>query len=185
MALKRIILHGYLKDLFPGELRFDVRSAAEAIKAMCQTTGAFRATDGRRHKIRAIGFNTKDDLFQATDRDEIHLIPQFNVGKSPVIQIALGTVLVAAGIGLSLGGFPQAGLLVASFGLSMAAAGLSQMLAPTPERTTTGDEKSSKYLGSSANTVKIGTPIPIIYGKRRVFGHYLSVNITAKDLADA
>lgn len=185
MSFKRIVLHGYLKDLYPGELRFDVRSAAEAIKAMCQQTGAFRPIDGRKHKIRALGFNTKDDLMSPTDKEEIHLIPQFTVGKSPLIQVALGTVLIAAGIGLGLAGFPQAGILVASFGLSMTAAGISQMLAPTPERTTTGQEKSSKYLGSSANTVKIGTPIPIIYGKRRVFGHYLSVNITAKDMANA
>ena len=45
------------------------------------------------------------------------------------------------------------------------------------------DPEASKYLGADQNTVKIGTRIPLLYGKHQAFGHYLSFNVDAKDIS--
>ena len=55
--------------------------------------------------------------------------------------------------------------------------GLSQLLAPTPEAEE--EQNRSAYLGAPGNTVKIGTRIPILYGRHKVYGHFLSFDINA------
>ena len=69
-------------------------------------------------------------------------------------------------------------------GAMMILGGIAQMLAPTPE--VAGDDgKQSRILGGGRNTVAVGTPIPILYGKSRVGGHYLSFSVnTAKSDGD-
>jgi predicted phage tail protein len=55
--------------------------------------------------------------------------------------------------------------------------GLAQLLAPQPEDDK--DELRNRYLGAPRNTVAIGTRIAIPYGRRKIFGHYLSFDINA------
>jgi hypothetical protein len=62
--------------------------------------------------------------------------------------------------------------------------GILQMLAPTP-KSNTGSSDQSLYVPSNQNTVKIGTRIPLIYGRVRHFGHYLSFNVDSKRLDDS
>jgi hypothetical protein len=62
----------------------------------------------------------------------------------------------------------------------MVLGGIVQMLTPVPE---TDSTEGSMYLGAGVNTVRIGTRIPILYGTRKVGGHYLSFDVDAKDIA--
>jgi predicted phage tail protein len=42
-----------------------------------------------------------------------------------------------------------------------------------------GAANKSYYLGAPKNTVDIGTRIPILYGRRKIGGHYLSFDISS------
>ena len=45
------------------------------------------------------------------------------------------------------------------------------------------DPEASRYLGAPQNTTKAGTRIPLLYGEHQAYGHYLSFDIDAKDVA--
>jgi len=63
----------------------------------------------------------------------------------------------------------------------MAAGGIMQLISPAPKQDST-DPDASKYIGAPGNTTKIGTRIPILYGRRKIFGQILSLDIEAKDV---
>lgn len=193
MAKVRIILHGNLKNLVPEGLAFEVNTAREAIEALCSQVKSLHPLIGQpRQKLRVIGFDTVESLIAPIAVDELHLIPVLGGGKSGFFQIALGVVLIAvsfwnpAGLmGLSLMQGVTIGSIMFSVGLSMVLGGLAQMLAPAPTIDTRSDPEASKILPSQQNTVKIGTRIPIGYGRHRVYGHYLSFNIQSTDVVTA
>ena len=96
-----------------------------------------------------------------------------------VVGVVVGVLLSWTGVGGAVG----VGLISAGIGLM--AGGLMQMLFPAPVIKNTasqGDPEASKYLGAPKNTVAIGTRIPIGYGKFKVYGHFISFDITAKDV---
>jgi len=143
--------------------------------------------NGQPYPVRIKGVKSEVQLFAKNPMDEIHVYPRAGGGggKQGLMEVLLGVTLIGlaafapgviaplAEIGISRG-------MVGLFGLSLASGGLIQMLMPTPE----GDQaQGSKYLGSGGNTVMIGTRIPILYGTRKVGGHYLSYDIDAKDVA--
>lgn len=191
---RKIILHGRLKELWDGEIIVDTETVAEAIKAMCTITGhAFDPVPGKgRHEIRVVGFDRADDLFVPSDVEEIHLVPAFHGGKSGgFFKIVLGAVLIAASFFI-----PPAGLFGVSWlsgslffgmGASLLLGGVMELISPAPKLDLAGnqanDPEASKYLGANGNTVKIGTRIPIIYGKAKAFGHYIGFNVDAVDVA--
>jgi predicted phage tail protein len=54
---------------------------------------------------------------------------------------------------------------------------------PTPKAPTgPQDPDASKYFGSQGNTVAIGTPIGIAYGRIPRYGQILALNVDAQDL---
>ena len=59
----------------------------------------------------------------------------------------------------------------------MVAGGLIQMLTPQPKDDA---ESRTKYLGAPKNTVAIGTYIPILFGKHRAYGQFLSFELFTK-----
>lgn len=177
-----VILHGYLKKLWPEPITFDARTAAEAIYAFDRQTKAFKPRVGqRRHLISAKGFETVEDLKRPTDIEELHLYPAFATGKGGAFtQILIGSVLVAAGIAVAPYA-PWASTFLISTGAGLVLGGVMQLLMPAPEEATSGSE-GSNYLGSPKNTTAIGTPIPILYGRRKVYGHILGFDLDAVDV---
>lgn len=195
----KIVLHGHLKDLYPEEIYMSGHSVSEVINGMCKATDAFNPRPGTgRHAISVVGFNTVESLTEPlpADTEELHLVPTMAGGKKGgFFQIVLGVVMIAAAIYLgpgvtAFGGAFQVGGVggfLFSSGLSMVLGGLMAFLSPTPKADSysndVADPEASKYLGASQNTVKIGTRIPIPYGRNKLFGHYLSFDVDAKDVA--
>lgn len=205
---RTIILHGRLARLIPGgKLEIDAATVAEAINGMCHVTGkAFNPIPGKgRHRISVVGFATKESLFEPLPDEvtELHLMPSFRGGKqSGMFQVIIGVVIVVAAVmlapvtaggSLALGEVAFAGMTyggLAMAGAMMAAGGLLSMLSPAPKMDTgssnyssSSNPEASKYLGAPQNTTKIGTRIPICYGRTRVYGHILSLSIQATDVA--
>jgi predicted phage tail protein len=182
------VLHGYLKDLCPGDIELDASSVRELINGLCKQTKAFDPKPrGRRHAIQVVGMDTLEQINGPIPESmkEVHLVPAVFGGKrGGLFQIIIGAVLIAAAVAtgnpwLAEGGL-KAGLTfwgtVGVMGIALVLGGLLQLLSASPK----ADDKSdplTRYLGAPGNTVKIGTRIPIIYGRHKVFGHYISFDI--------
>ena len=195
----KIILHGYLKNLYPHDLELTGSSVKEIINGMCRQTKAFDQKPGEeRHCVSVVGYETIEKLSMPLlpNVTELHIVPEMSGGKSGgLVRIVVGVVFIAAAF--ALGGTALAGPvlfgettlagMMFNFGLSMVLGGLLEMVSPAPKIDRAGnsaaDPEASKYLGATQNTVRVGTRIPILYGKFQCFGHYLSFDVDAKDVA--
>ncbi|MDR3436442.1 hypothetical protein [Telmatospirillum sp.] len=180
---RKIFLHGKLRNLAPDGLEFDAATVEEAISALCLQTKAFNPLPGKpRHELEVLGFDTDASLMAPLNDNvkELHLVPSLRGGKAGgVLQIIVGAVMVVVGVALSwcTGG---ASLALVMSGAMMIAEGLIALLSAAPKK---NDPDASKYIGAPQNTTAIGTPIPILYGRRLVYGQMLSMNVQANDVA--
>lgn len=160
-----IILHGYLRELHPYPIEVEANCAAEALSALSLIPAL---QTGTRHSTRVEGFNSVDALYDRREISVLNVHPiMLGAGRAGVAQTIIGVILVAVGI------YTGNGELVLSGGM-MILGGVLQMLAPQPKVT---DSEKSRYLNSGKNTVAIGTRIPMIYGRCKAYGHYLSFDI--------
>lgn len=179
--LRRIHLHGALKSIHPEPIEVNVATVAEAIELITGQLPGFQpnAIHGRR-EIQVAGFSTAKSLYAPTDVQDIHLFPPLAFGKNGgIFKMIVGVALVIVGVIVSaIPGFQAIGGALVSLGLSLVIGGLAQLLSPQPSNT---PEQRSKYLSNNQNTVQIGTPIPLLYGERRVAGQILSLNVQSQD----
>lgn len=177
-SMTTIILHGHLRDLHPASIQVEANSAAEAISAL-QLIPALAGERGEmRHSVVVEGFNSRDALYDRREIDVLHIHPVMvgAGGSRPgVVQVVVGIALIVVGV---IAGPPGwAGISQGMFYLSgamMVLGGVLQLLAPQPKLDT---NEKSRYLGTGKNTVAIGTRIPMIYGRVKAYGHYISFDI--------
>lgn len=176
--LRTVYLHGPLKEIHPEPIKVQGETVAEVVKSITRQLKGFAPNPVTGYKrILVVGYETEDSLYQPLeDTEELHIVPQFSGGKdnNPMVQILIGAALIGVGIALGPTGF--FGSMFIKVGALAVLGGLAQMLSPTPPADT---NDRSFYLGAPRNTVQIGTRIPILYGQRRVYGHYLSFNINS------
>ncbi len=183
--MKTLIFHGSLRTLCPENLTVEASSVAEAVSSL-KHHPAFKVGLNRQVQVSIDGFSSYDAIYDRTDVEEIHIRPAMVGSGRGNLQIIIGIVLIVATIlfppagaaGYALMGVNIAQSSVVLLGASMILGGVLQMLAPQPTLTGQNDEKS-RYLSGAKNTVAIGTRIPILYGTRKVYGHYISFDIDA------
>lgn len=178
---KKIILHGYLKELHPGPLEVEASTIAEAVQFLAQIPVLFRMP-GHLHAIEIDGVNSEIALYAATSLAEIHVRPRMTGGgggNSSMMQIVIGVTMIAVAVWnpAFLAMSAKVATTVGLMGANLAIGGVLQLLMPQPQAG--GSEEGSKYLGGAINTTAIGTPITQIYGTRKVGGHYLSFDVDA------
>ena len=196
MARFHVVLHGKLRDLYPHDIELEAENVAEMINGLCRQTKAFNPTIGQeKHVVNVVGFDTVESLYAPVDEPqiEVHLTPAFCGGKKGgFVKIALGVLMIAASFipgafPLTIAGFSISASSVFFMGVSMLLGGLLELMSPAPKLDLTGDVASdpeaSKYLGTPKNTVKSGTRIPLLYGEHMAYGHFISFNVDAKDVA--
>lgn len=156
-----IILHGAAAQKFGGPFNLDVRSASEAIRALCKLVPGFME-HMKGHDWRIIRGTTKSAVREGRDtskeelpiglgrHQELHIIPVIGgaAGKSGIGKIVAGIVIIAASVFTAgaAGAFAAgaagmaatAGLgisygSIAMFGASLLLGGISQMLAGNPK----------------------------------------------------
>lgn len=190
---RTIILHGHLHDKLPRDIEVEANSVAEALKYL-QLHPELATERGHPHPVTIKDITSDVALFGKNNMKEIHVYPRVSGGggKAGFLQIAIGVIIIAvaiafvvftggAGLGviaaLQASSFASAAVLA---GAMMIVGGLIQLLTPVPEFDTGGDDTpGSQVLQASKNTVSIGTRIPVLYGTRKVGGHYLSFDVDA------
>jgi predicted phage tail protein len=170
---RKVFFHGLLKDLVPEVIEVEADTVAEAIKRVTMQLPALRPTARTgRHRVQVVGYDSLTELF-TEGTEEIHIVPQLAGAKNGgLMEVLIGAVLVTASFFMPAA-LSLLGPLMAQAGLMLILGGVLQLLQTPPQA------KRSHYLGSPQNTVAIGTPIPILYGRRKVGGQLLSVNIEA------
>lgn len=173
--MKRIVFDGYLKTMYPDGIEVEGDSPFECLSALAQFPG-FRLSDNVRHEVVLPHFLSRDAIMARTDADEIRVVPMLmGAGGRGFGQILLGALLVAAA-------FVTGNPMLLKVGIGLIAGGIVQALMPAPRTSVSGSqEEKSSYLPAGKNTVQTGTRIPLLLGRRKHFGHILSLNVTAVD----
>lgn len=174
----KIILHGKLARLI-GQNEFEIATdiPAEAIEGLSRQLEDCWPKD---MLLDAVGFETQAKLYAPTTEKELHLVPAV-VGGGGVARIIVGVAIMVAVV---FSGGTWTPLAVAFFmaGASLAVSGVMQLFykAPTLDFSKSQDPAASKYIGSGGNTTAIGTYRNIAYGRVRIEGHWLSLQVDAK-----
>jgi predicted phage tail protein len=177
--LRRVHLHGGFKAFHDGPIEVFAKTVAEAILRVTSQLEGFRpdAIRGRK-RIQVAGHNSIESQFAPSTTTDIHIFPAMSFAKDQgLIQTVIGFVLIVTAV-LLFPYFPNVAIAIGSAGIGMVIGGVMQMLTPAPSIDKPGDR--SKYIPAKGNTVRIGTPIPVLYGTYRASPHILSINIDAR-----
>ena len=177
-----IQLEGYLKSLYPEGVTVHARSFREALGLLATYPG-FRKTDPKRHFVRVSGLGCYADLDADLRGSSFTVTPIMGgAGGGSGRQILIGALLI--GLAFAMPGAlasSKFALFLANMGASMVLGGLIASMNRAPKADPISGDKRSRFISGSKNTVDAGTPIPLIYGRMKVGGHYLSFDIDAED----
>lgn len=105
--MKKVVLHGKLKDVYADELFFDINSVAEAIRAMYYQIDGFPEAIREGH-YRIVTEHNDDIPEEAltfklgSEVREIHIVPALEGSKGGVFRVVAGVALV--GLAVATGG---------------------------------------------------------------------------------
>lgn len=189
--MARIHLHGALGRQFGRLADYQVRDAAEAIRALAANHpdfekifrgGSYRLVRGPRSRG---GIDlTLDTLTLGLGSADLHIIPvpagakSGGAGKAimgalimvvaiyaaPAVVGALGPTQGLGAAAISAGSFSVSYGSIALFGASMMLSGISQMLSPTP-KANLPDSKQSYLFSGPVNVTEQGGSVPLVYGR--------------------
>lgn len=193
--MKTIILLGELGKRYGRRHLLDVKSPAEAVRALCanfKDFGQFVAASSERN----VGYrvlNMREDVSE----DELHNPASQRITIAPVVagaggsvgKILLGAALIAAsflvpGLGaVTLFGTTTLATVAFSVGVSLALGGVAQMLAPQPKFEGPDEEQQPSYVfNGPVNTTAQGQPVPVGYGRMIVGSAVISAGISVEDI---
>lgn len=143
-----------------------------------------------RQIVQVSGIHCAADLDDVRESGILDITPKyFGAGggseKGSWLQIGLGVLLIitapylSGAIGTAFGGIAKG--TIATFGFQLALGGAVALLNKAPKADPTSGDKKSRFINGNANTIKEGTPIPLIYGLQKVYLHFLSFDLDSKD----
>lgn len=188
--MRKIILYGEMGKRFGREHKFSVKTAAEAIQAMCANFSGFRDYMKDAHKY-GFGFSVsvgdnqiekaKDTTLPSSESEDIVITPLF-FGSGGVVKIIIGAVLVTAGILL---GWTGGGSTLIPIGASLILNGTFELLAGPPRLPSTGgglgDSSQSFIFSGPENVTRQGGAVPVGYGRMMVGSTAISAGIEDSD----
>jgi predicted phage tail protein len=187
--MKTIILLGELGKRYGRNHRLDVKSAAEAVRALCANFKDFAGFVSSSSE-RNVGYRVIN-VREAIGADQLHNPAGKTITIAPVIagaggggglvNIIIGATLIAASVLLPAGPWTQPLMTV---GIAMAIGGAAQLLSPVPKTPGgQGDDVKQSYVFSGAvNTTSQGQPVPFGYGRMIVGSAVISAGISAEDI---
>ena len=195
-----VLLYGFLGQRFGRVHRYDARSPAEAVRALCATLpgfrqalaggGAYRVLRGGREALGA-----EDIRAPHSARDTLRIVPVVAGAGKGIGQILLGAALIGLSFlpGLQAPLFPAAegllgeisiGSIAGSIGRSLLFSGITSMLfsAPKPQNIDRPANKPSYAFDGAVNTAAQGNPVPICYGRLIVGSQVVSAGLVTEPL---
>lgn len=172
----KLILHGVLKELFGSSHEFKVNTVADAIE------GFSRQAEGlsRDLVVEAVGFDTEEKLRAVGSPTEVHLLPAMFGGGGKFGKIIMGALTIAVSFIPGIG--PALAVSLQISGGLMIASGVVNLFMKAPSISKSNDPPASKYLGVNKNTTAIGTPITSAWGRIKLGGHFLSLQVDSNNL---
>ena len=186
----KVLFHGALKRICPDEYKVDVSTPAEAIRAVTnQFKDKLIRKDGQLFVCSVKECPRDIDLNNSLRGDELNIYPAFcasgggNQKKTGIVQMVIGAVMIAAGATMMISGVGSAfGAPLIIGGIGMMLGGVSNYFFPMKDTSSdSNNPDSSRVFGNNGNTTKIGTRIPIGYGRYKIAGQYLSINTQTTD----
>lgn len=193
--MKTVILLGELGKRYGRRHLLDVKSPAEAVRALCANFKDF-ASFVSSSQERNVGYrvlNMREDVAE----EELHNPAGRRITIAPVVagaggkvgQILLGAALIASaflvpGLGaVALFGTTTLASVAFSIGVSLVLGGVAQMLAPQPKSAGPDEEQQPSYVFNGAvNTQAQGQPVPVGYGRMIVGSAVISAGISVEDV---
>jgi predicted phage tail protein len=194
--LKKVTLYGDLGEKYGKDWVLDVRSPAEAIKALCINNPGLKQNlmDSESNNIGyqvVVGSSyiekEKDLLVPSMRMSDIKIIPVVLGAKSKVGKIIVGAIMIYLAYnygyteGAGLGEMTFLGKIAMNIGVSMVMSGVAELLAPKPAAPRDANTLTGHTFSGPQNTVKQGVPIPVCYGQLIVGGAVISGGILAED----
>lgn len=199
--MREVRLYGHLGKRFGRVHRYEVRTPAEAVRALCATLPGFRAyliehsRPGYRVRVGREA-RTLEQLTLPAD-DAIRIVPVTAGAGNGLGSVILGAALIGFGVmtgGASMtlaaawgaGGMALAGYLATNIGLSLVLGGVAQMLSPQPKSPGTADRpenKPSYAFDGPVNTAAQGNPVPVCYGRLIVGSQVVSAGMSTEEYA--
>jgi predicted phage tail protein len=196
--MRKVKLLGELGKKFGRVFKLDVKTPAEAIRALCVNIPGFE-----QHLVqsqqRNVGYRViqgKDELDEnglllPLGRQDLKIVPVV-MGSGRIGRILVGGALLFAATFNPLGFFGGTALLtgtaatIATYvGTALVIGGVSELLFPppkTPSLQDRPDNKPSYVFNGAVNTTAQGYPVPVGYGRMIVGSAVISAAITAEDL---
>jgi predicted phage tail protein len=189
--MREVVLHGELAKRFGKNHLLDVKSPAEAVRALCANFPDFE-----RHMVesrsRGVGYNVWSNG-RNIGEGELKMIGRGRIYISPVIigskkggllQVILGAVLIIIGAVIDILTYGTGGNQLIAIGGAMLIGGVIQLLTPLPKTSGGSDQVTSSFFNGPVNTTAQGNPVPIGYGLLMVGSVVISgeIEITSTDL---
>lgn len=192
--MRTIILLGELGKRYGRRHQLDVKSPAEAVRALCANFKDFAAFVSSSTE-RNIGYRVLN-MREEVGEDELHNPAGQRIAIVPVVvgaggalgKILLGAALIFAATFnpfIFLGGSALltgvVGQIAFGVGVSLALNGVSQLLAPTKKDEEKKEENSYVFNGA-VNTTTQGQPVPLGYGRMIVGSAIISAGVNVEDI---
>lgn len=193
--MKTVKLLGELGKKFGKSYKLDVKSPAEAVRALCANFPEFRNHLNESEK-RGLAYRvlvgkkdqSVDELHNPSGNQEIKIVPVLQGAGGGVGNVIIGAVLIAAAVvgNVFFPGNPVSPYLM-NVGIAMVIGGVVQMLTPMPNLSSDAsnnqpDNKPSYVFNGAVNTTAQGYPVPVGYGRMIVGSAVISAGIVAEEL---
>lgn len=197
-TIRTIRLYGRLGARFGRQHRLAVKTAAEAVRALCALLPGFEAYMTQ-SKDRGEGYAvfygkqnlSKEELHNPSGSADIRIAPIILGAKNGGwINVIVGAVVIIASFVIDYmtgGAFGAAtGYSTYIMGAGMILGGVVQLLTPIPKgrgAEDRPDNKSSAVFNGAVNTQAQGNPVQVLYGELIVGSAVISAGINAVDQA--
>jgi predicted phage tail protein len=190
--MRNVYLQGELGEQFGSVFRMNVANYTEIFKCINANKPDFLAYVRECHEnnidfaVETAGEQEGDDNLLTPLKEGDVTIAIIPAGSKSAFGKILAAIAIIAAIyffpvlgteAASLAGVTGSigGLTAVSVALNLAMAGISQMMAPDPS--VDGEGPENYAFNGNAQNIQEGDPIPILYGRLRVPGRPISINI--------
>lgn len=178
--MRTVRLSGELGRKFGRVHKFDIKTPAEAIRALCANFPEFEMELRESHK-KNVGYKVFNGRYQLEHIEEIKDPATKEIRIVPVVMGSNATTRIFIGVALIAVGVVTQQPWIISAGVGLTLGGVVELLSPVPkikEPEERPENKPSYLFNGPVNTTAQGHPVPIGYGRLRVGGGLISAGIS-------